>query len=287
MALHENALLALLRLMRSAALEPIVVKGWSVARLYAKPWLRPYGDIDLCVRPESLSVAITALRSAGVNAKSVDLHSGVADLDRGWETIYQRSRLLLLLQGSEVRILGAEDQLRHLALHMFRHGAWRPLWLCDVAAAMESLPRDFDVDYFLHGGDRKTKWVLAALALAQELLGARVRHEALAAHIDSAPRWLVMAVLRQWGSRQPIPDPRPALSYWRDPLAAWKAAYRRWRNPIETLFLLQGSPFLHLPAALAPLLAFCIRSIRFLLRGRPARSQFSNLQFDLHLTGQE
>ena len=46
-----------------------------------------------------------------------------------------------------------EDQLRQLCLHLLRHGACRPLWLCDVAVMLESLPGDFDWDRCL-GGDR-------------------------------------------------------------------------------------------------------------------------------------
>jgi hypothetical protein len=48
------------------------------------------------------------------------------------------------LNGAKIRILGAEDHLRLLCLHLLKHGAWRPLWLCDVAAALESRPSSFD-----------------------------------------------------------------------------------------------------------------------------------------------
>jgi hypothetical protein len=38
-------------LLRATGIEPVLIKGWSVARLYAERGLRPYGDIDLIIRP--------------------------------------------------------------------------------------------------------------------------------------------------------------------------------------------------------------------------------------------
>src|SRR5207302_3420550 len=130
---------------------PVVVKGGAVARLYGEPGLRPYGDLDLCVRPSDQAAARAALQAPDAPPVLVDLHSDYSPHQRGHslmkdcrvEELYDRSQLVRLGE-AEVRILGPEDHLRFLCLHMLGHGAWRPLWLCDIAVALEARPADFD-----------------------------------------------------------------------------------------------------------------------------------------------
>ena len=69
------------------------------------------------------------------------------------EELYLHSQLVLLGK-AEIRVLGFEDQVRLLCLHMLYHGVFRPVWLCDLGMTLESLPSDFDWDYFLSGKDR-------------------------------------------------------------------------------------------------------------------------------------
>ena len=160
--------------MRAGGVEPILIKGWANARHYADPGLRPYSDIDLCVRPEQHAAASAVVRGLAGMALPVDLHRGIPDLpDRSWDELYRRSRLLEL-GGVPVRVLGPEDHLRLLCLHLVRHGAWRMLWLCDVGASLESQPDDFDWDYSLSGRPWQSEWVVAAMGLAGSLLGVRV-----------------------------------------------------------------------------------------------------------------
>jgi len=285
-ATHEADLVRLIPLLRSGGVEPLLVKGWSVARLYPEPGLRPCGDIDLCVRPEELAGAVAMLAAAAVHPGRVDLHGGVADLeDRTWDEVVRRSRFVRL-GGTGVRVLGAEDQLRHLCLHLLRHGAWRPLWLCDVAVVLESLPTDFDWDYCLGGDGRLSRWVLCALGLARRLLGARLDNSAVADRADRLPRWLPDTVLALWGSRH-VTDFRPLRAYLRHPLGPWRFLRDRWRrNPIEVLFNGGSGPFYRLPP-------FAVRAIAFLLRARgyaarrlrpPAPPPFpaAALPFDIH-----
>src|SRR5208283_3582020 len=130
----------------------------------------------------------------------VDLHRGTPDLpDRTWEQVHRHSRLMSLGR-EDVRILGAEDHLRLVCLHLVRHGAWRPLWLCDVAAALEARPMDFDWDYCLSGKRRLTRWVIAVLGLACRLLDARLDNPSLEARVHEVPSWLVDTVLCRWAT---------------------------------------------------------------------------------------
>src|SRR5689334_11418240 len=46
-ALQEQEIIEAFDLFRSAGVEPILVKGWAVARSYPQPALRPSSDLDL------------------------------------------------------------------------------------------------------------------------------------------------------------------------------------------------------------------------------------------------
>jgi hypothetical protein len=49
-ARHERDIDNILRLLRSDGVEPVLIKGWSVARLYPEKGMRPYCDVDLVIR---------------------------------------------------------------------------------------------------------------------------------------------------------------------------------------------------------------------------------------------
>jgi hypothetical protein len=145
--------------------------------------------------------------------------------------------------------------LRLLCLHMLGHGAWRALWLCDVAAAVEARPPTFDWDRFLWGDRRRTEWVTCALGLAHALLGARIAETPVAERARHLPRWLAPAVLRQWGQgfrRSPLF--LPELLY---PRRALHAIRHHWRNPIQGTVEV-GGPFNDWPR-LPFQLAACVR----------------------------
>jgi hypothetical protein len=235
---HEQHLQEVLPLLRAAGVEPILIKGWSVARLYPETGLRPYCDIDLGVRPDQLGAAIRVLDAAARNELTVDLHGGVPDMqDRSWDAVYRRSRLLRL-GDVDVRVLCPEDQLRHLCLHLMRHGCAAPLWLCDLGAAVEARPAGFDWDYCLSGHRAQSDWVVCWLGLAARLLGARLGEPSLAARAADLPPWLAPTVLERW--TRPVRD-------WRllDPI---KSAYRRRLRPYRSRRLTQ---FLGLAGRLA------------------------------------
>jgi hypothetical protein len=128
-AIHEREIENALALLRSAGVEPILVKGWAMARLYPEVGLRPYGDIDLCVAPRDHRAAKLALKKEANKTYTVDLHRGFKTLDdRSWDELFAHSRLLKL-ENFEVRVLSPEDHLRVLCFHFLREGAWRALAL--------------------------------------------------------------------------------------------------------------------------------------------------------------
>src|SRR6266478_6613353 len=173
-AVHERNIQNALTLLRSAGVEPILVKGWAVARLYPDTGLRPYGDLDLCVAEKQYHAARSALEKELNKSYQVDLHRSFKTLDhKSWDELYSRSRLVKLGEVA-VRVLCPEDHLRVLCFHFLREGAWRPLWLCDIAVTLETRPPDFDWDHCLGGDPRRSDWVACSLGVAHQLLGARV-----------------------------------------------------------------------------------------------------------------
>ena len=235
-ALHEWEVGHVFARLRSAGVEPILLKGLAAARLYAEQGLRPAGDIDLCVRPERYEAAREVIWKPGRKGTAlIDLHHDpAAILERdGWDGVYDRSSLIPL-DGSEVRVLGHEDNLRYLCLHLLRHSAYRPLWLCDVAAALESAPADFDWELALGQEELTRNWVTCVIDLARRLLGARREDLPGEAKSARAPSWLVAEVLRQWErptTAEHLPRELLAVSL-RHPARALPALLSRWPDPI-------------------------------------------------------
>jgi hypothetical protein len=270
-ARREQEIRGLLTLLRSAGVEPVLIKGWAVARLYPEKGLRPYGDIDLCVAPTQYALAKRILTSAEDLGCPVDLdHDEVDRLDvRRWEELFSRS-VLVRLGDAEVRVMSPEDHLRLLCIHLLKEGARRPLWLCDIALAVEERPAGFDWSLCLGAAEPQANWVATAVALAGRLLGAKIDGTPAARLAGRLPAWLVPAVLRQWG--EPL-RAAPSPMRWqlrRRPAGLVCALRDRWPNPLEasvaTRSRLAGrSPLpLQIKTYLAP------ERVRKLLRGGAA-----------------
>jgi hypothetical protein len=264
---HEREIKFVCSLLRAEGIEPVLVKGWAIARRYPDTALRPYGDIDLCVKPEQLSRADAALKCLQrIDGHYVDLHNGFAKLEggrrwygrpargldygrdayatRAWNDLFERSQLVDL--GDEkIRVLSEEDHLRVLCLHLLRSGAWRPLWLCDVALAVELRSATFDWDRCLRTDRRQVNWVACTIALAQRLFGVDLKGTPVAESASRLPNWLVPAVLRQW-SRGRNPDAAGmALPVLRENISTPDRLFNeidaRWDNPVRATVTLRGS----------------------------------------------
>ena len=242
---HEAALSQVCALLNGAGVTPLLFKGWAAARNYPHGWMRPYGDFDLVVREREFAAAHRALAAASSRYRgndfalplgprghcSVDLHARLdpfygADVP----SLFARARPASL-PGGTLLVPSPEDHLRLRAIHMFRHGAWRPLWLCDVAAMAEAATEDFDWDICLGDTQVTAEWTAAAVMLAHRLLGARVAHVPRIVRDQCVPAWLEATVLRYWedphagrimaGGEGPYHDPRAMLRrQWPDAITA-------------------------------------------------------------------
>lgn len=245
-AINEQRVITAFHLLRNADIEPILIKGWSVARLYPHPTLRAYGDVDLLVRADQYAAAQEVLIQYESGAWWVDLHNSLSELeDRPTEELFARSQIVSLRQG-KVRVLCPEDNLALLAIHFFKHGGWRPSWLCDIALMVESLPEDFDWKLCLGSDKWRLAWIVSVLALAQRLLEAKLDALPSPMRVAGVPAWLVDAVLKQWGNlfqhdHLPV-QPRPVFTQsLHKPRQLLKEIGARWPDPIVATFDLKGN----------------------------------------------
>lgn len=201
---------------RSAGVEVAVLKGPAlVERYYDDATLRPYGDVDLLVRPGGFAAALDALRDAGYLLADRNWEFLVEDL-RGqvhltsptgavielhWHVVNgSRQRATLRMGPDELwdavepaelggvvsGVLARPDELAHLLLHSAMHGCDRLGWLTDVRAV--TAPADLDWDRVVR---RLQRWRFGAggghvLALARRLTGAAVPEDVLGA-LSSGP----------------------------------------------------------------------------------------------------
>ncbi len=204
--------------LRAAGIEPLLVKGWTNSLLYPEPGLRPFGDLDLCVDPDRYEEAASVIRKLDSSGRlGVDLHIGLlkddrrsALDDRRFEQVFAAAKVRDL-NGVEVRTPCPEDHLRMVCLHFLFHVGWRPIWLCDIAAAVEAAPRELDWERLLGGGRRNDELIAASLLLAERLLGAAIGRTRLAIESEMLPGWAIDSVLMLWG-RAGSPHRRSTMS---------------------------------------------------------------------------
>jgi hypothetical protein len=231
-ALHDRDIRNVFDALLTAGLNPILVKGWSVARSYAVPALRPYGDIDLCV--DDCETASQVLRAKGLGHCNVDLHAGGQHLiDVPFADVVAQS-CLIDLEGMPIRIPSPEHHLRILCLHLLYHGAWRPLWLCDIGAAIERIDNRFRWESFLGSDSVRAGWIACTVRLAESALGADLSRVPEPLRQAVLPRWFERSVLREWARSHRWTSARPVVeSIARRPWTAPYEIMRRWPDPIR------------------------------------------------------
>jgi Uncharacterised nucleotidyltransferase len=238
---QRQHLLAVLKRTSSAGLDPVLIKGWSVARRYPGPGLRPSCDVDLCLPPAQVA---RARRLVGDMAVAVDLDHHHELEGTPIDGLFDRS-VVVELAGQPVRVPAPSDELRMLCLHFLKHGGWRPLWLCDIALICEQSPEVAALA--ASGVDRVGEYVSATIGSARRLLDADCAID------PPPPEWMVSTIQREWGSW--------ATSHARGPLApVWPLG--RFVNDLPgrvpnavAATVATGAPVARLPRALVQMVA--------------------------------
>ena len=248
--IHEQKIEKVFSLLRQAHVDAVLAKGWATAGTYAEKALRPYGDIDVCVRPEHFKLAGEVLSAPEASDCWVDLHKHFSEIDeRSIDDLFARSRTIPL-RGEQIRILAPEDQLALSCIHLLKHGAWRPLWLCDVGVAIEALPENFDWNVCLGSNNTRAGWITCAIGLAECLLDAETG-ELPAELLRQPPAWLIENVVKQWANpfaiyQPPMSHPIPMADLLRHPSGLLDGLRQRWPNPIIATISVNGE-FNNLP----------------------------------------
>jgi hypothetical protein len=116
--------------------------------------------------------------------------------------------------------------------------------LCDIAVLLETRTDDFDWDRCLAGSGRHAQWIACVIGLAHQLLGANIERTPMTDRAKNLPRWMVPAVLKEWGI--PYLFPGQVGVYLRNPIRMWRGLLselpRHWPNPIEATASI-GGPF--------------------------------------------
>ena len=225
-AVQRRQVAAALAALSAVDVTPLFAKGWTVARHYCNPGARAVGDIDVYVAPADHRRATAALSAV---EGALDIHSGFRHLTScDFAAVAARSEPIDVA-GQTAHVLSPAEQLRLVCLHMLGHGAWRPLWLCDVAALVEAGGVDWDL--CLAGAPRERHWIACAIAAARDLLDAEVSSVPASIRDVRPPSWFEPAMLEAWSGR---PHRRePISTYLTRPLALPAALWHRFPNPIE------------------------------------------------------
>jgi hypothetical protein len=276
-AVHAKNFEHVLQHFNSAGLTPLVFKGWTLARLYARPGLRPYGDVDVLVDDADEARAREVIGSMSPHLRAlVDLDMRVLHRflpDRSFAELTERSSSETV-GNANFRVPAAEDHLRLICLHQLDHGGWRPLWLCDVAALVEALPKGVRWELVLSGNPNLSEAVVALLGLAEDLLGARLPPGTPRA---SVPPWFRRAILNAWaGGFQAPPD--SLLELHKLGLRRATAAVRaRWPDPLTSTLHLRA-PLRGIPRPLLQTVECARRAILFVHRGWRAEASSSSAE---------
>lgn len=269
--IHEQKIEKLFRFFREAQIDAVLAKGWAAAGMYPERALRPYGDIDLCVRPEHMKAAEEVLSTPEANDCWVDLHRHFSEInERSIVELFARSRTVSL-GNEQIRVLSHEDQLALSCIHLLKHGAWRPLWLCDVGVAIETLGDTFNWDVCLGRNNTRANWIMCAIGLAKRLLGAET--ERVPFETNALPSWLIENVIKLWARpfniyQPPMSHPTPMVDLLRHPAGLLEGLRQRWPNPIIATISVNGE-FNNLPR-FPYQMANCISRIGRLLSKRPS-----------------
>ncbi len=186
-------------LFRRNDIEPILIKGWAASLNYPNPAERIYTDIDLAVSEKDYEKGLTLITNITKNGLYVDLHKELRYLDTlEWRELFGRSRLIKL-EVSLIRVLSSEDHLRLLSVHWLNDGGAYKERLRDIYYAAANRPEDFDWERCLGAaGEKRRKWVICALKLAEKHLKLDLDDTPVAAIEYEIPQWVTRTIEKEW-----------------------------------------------------------------------------------------
>ncbi len=227
----EEAAIECVTRLRAYGIEPVLVKGLALAKLYPEGIVRPGGDIDLVVRKEQFAAAHAILHDSTKPPISVAIdlkHPGI------WEEVPNADfwdRLeSLAFSNQSVAVLSNFDNLQMVCNHFLKHGGMRPVWLCDymlvvTSARLTSLVASLPL--------LKRSWHLGLVRVASSLVGPT---SAGPSHQPDDLDWIVHSIFDQWLTPKDVIRGPAFTRAVRSPLNIPVIAREAWPTPIAATF---------------------------------------------------
>lgn len=224
---------------RSHKIEPILIKGWAIARYYPENHYREFVDIDLSVNPAQYDKARNVYKTTEINRINIDLHKGLRHLDTVlWEDLFENSRLVKIDE-TEIRVLRPEDHLRVLCVHWLTNGGEEKERLWDICYAVKNRPADFDWDRCLNRvSEKRRRWITAVILLAHKYSGLDIENIPFRENEKQLPDWLIETIETEWKFRIPLVPLQSCIS---DRQQLFKQIKKRFPpNPITATVNMEG-----------------------------------------------
>lgn len=265
---QETKICEAFRLFREKGIEPVLIKGWAIARSYPPDKPRYCGDIDLAVSAADFSNAKTLHSTEEVKQLNIDLHNGVRHLDLlSWDELFRRSDIVMLNE-TEIRILAPEDHLRLLCVHWLNDGGAYKEKLWDIYYAVQNRPANFDWDRCLNAVTKtRRKWIICAIGLANRYLGLPIDDLPFSKEAKQIPGWVIKSVEKEWNTDVRL---KGLTVYLGDPKALLKQVLKRIPpNAIQATIEMEGE------FDDRPRLSYQMRNV--LRRSKPSLKRFTDL----------
>jgi hypothetical protein len=180
-------------------IESVLLKGWACSRFYNSGHIRTFTDVDIACCPASNDLAIFILRDFDAQGVSIDLHSGLRNLDRlSWDELYAKS-YTTYLDDMPIRVLADEDNLRITAVHWLTDGGVNREKLWDIFYMVKNRREGFDWERCIKSnGPVRTTWVNAAIATARDFLQLDVSGLPEDTKNFQLPKWYKRTLQKEW-----------------------------------------------------------------------------------------
>lgn len=201
----EKRIIQAFAIFRSEGIEPILIKGWAIAKDYPVDKPRNFSDIDLCVNPEIYKRAKEISERDEIKKLNVDLHCGLRHLDTvEWNDLFENSKLCKI-DTKLVRILRPEDHFRVLCVHWYQNRGAVKERLWDLYYCISSVGFEFDWNRCLDVVDENRKeWFYCAVGLVQKYLGIKIENFPFDEEMTKIPKWLIKNLEREWKTNIPL-----------------------------------------------------------------------------------
>jgi hypothetical protein len=213
--IHEARIREAFQLFRANGIEPILIKGWAIARLYPESRLRTYTDIDLGVPSGDIEKARIILDNDSAKKLNIDLHHEFRHLDTvEWSQLFRDSEIVPI-DGVDIRILSPEDHLRILCVHWLTDSGSDKERLWDIYYAVQNRPAHFDWHKCLgRVSETRRKWIVCTIGLAKKYLGLDLNGLPFADEAEDLPAWLTNSIEREWKLGVPLRGLYDSLHDW-------------------------------------------------------------------------